>query len=50
VKVNVYLPDDLWERMKRVGLNEAFSVLCQRALRAELDRIECAEPFEMWED
>jgi post-segregation antitoxin (ccd killing protein) len=49
VKVNVYLPDDLWERMRRVGINN-FSALCQRALLEELDRIECAEPFEMWED
>lgn len=49
MKVNVYLPDMLWARMKRVGLNEAFSVLCQRALLAELDRIEYTEPFELWE-
>lgn len=48
MKVNVYLPDDLWARMKRVGIDN-FSVLCQRALLAELDRVEDAGPFEMWE-
>jgi post-segregation antitoxin (ccd killing protein) len=49
VKVNVYLPDALWERMKRVGLNEAFSAVCQRALTEELDRIEFTEVLELWE-
>lgn len=48
MKVNVYLPDALYERMKRVGLNEAFSTVCQRALTEELDRIESTEPFELW--
>lgn len=49
MKVNVYLPDALWERMKRVGLNKAFSTICQRALVVELDRREHTDPFELWE-
>ena len=47
MKVNVYFPDALYQRMKAHRLN--VSAICQRAMLAEIEKLENLTWIEVWE-